>query len=260
FGLDHSVTAGIVSAVGRSNRFADQQYVPFIQTDVAINRGNSGGPLLNTRGEVVGINSQIFSNSGGYMGVSFAIPIDMAMNVVQQRREAGKVQCGMIGVGLQAITREIADGMGLPDTRGALIRNVNPGTPGDKAGLQAGDVIRSVDGRAVNSSAELPPIIGALPPGTKVRLGILRDGKSRNVDVVLAPLDDALFAGPGDDDATPAPGRAAPAQAASNPLGLVVKPVDKATRARLDIDDGRGVQVTRIEGAAARRLGVAPGD
>src|SRR5690606_38282317 len=131
FGLDHSVTAGIVSAVGRSNRFADQQYVPFIQTDVAINRGNSGGPLLNTRGEVVGINSQIFSNSGGYMGVSFAIPIDMAMNVVQQLKETGKVQYGMIGVGLQAITREIADGMGLPDTRGALIRNVNPGTPGD---------------------------------------------------------------------------------------------------------------------------------
>ena len=260
FGLDHSVTAGIVSAVGRSNRFADQQYVPFIQTDVAINRGNSGGPLLNTRGEVVGINSQIFRNSGGYMVVSFAIPIDMAMNVVQHLKETGKVQYGMIGVGLQAITREIADGMGLPDTRGALIRNVNPGTPGDKAGLQAGDVIRSVDGRAVNSSAELPPIIGALPPGTKVRLGILRDGKSRNVDVVLAPLDDALFAGPGDDDATPALGRAAPAQAASNPLGLVVKPVDKATRARLDIDDGRGVQVTRIEGAAARRLGVAPGD
>src|SRR5690606_4755667 len=124
-----------------------------------------------------------------------------------------------------------------------------------------GDVIRSVDGRAVNSSAELPPIIGALPPGTKVRLGILRDGKSRNVDVVLAPLDDTLFAGPGDaDDANPAPGRTTPAQEASNPLGLVVKPVDKATRARLDIDDGRGVQVTRIEGAAARRLGVAPGD
>src|SRR5690606_14950200 len=135
----------IVSAVGRSAG-ASQQYVPFIQTDVAINRGNSGGPLLNTRGEVVGINSQIFSNSGGYMGVSFAIPADLALNAVQQLKTSGKVQYGMIGVGLQPITSEIVDAMGLPDSRGALIRSVTASSPGEKAGLAPGDVVRSVDG------------------------------------------------------------------------------------------------------------------
>src|SRR5690606_17878396 len=171
FGLDHSVTAGIVSAVGRSAG-ASQQYVPFIQTDVAINRGNSGGPLLNTRAAMVGINSQLFSNSGGYMGVSFAIPIDLAMNAVQQLKTGGKVQYGMIGVGLQAIDSTMADALGLPDTRGALIRSVSPGQPGEKAGLRVGDVVRSVDGRAINRSSELPPIIGAMAPGTRVELGI----------------------------------------------------------------------------------------
>ncbi|TAK39463.1 MAG: DegQ family serine endoprotease [Lysobacteraceae bacterium] len=261
FGLDHSVTAGIVSAIGRSSQFTGQQYVPFIQTDVAINRGNSGGPLLNTRGEVVGINSQIFSNSGGYMGVSFAIPIDLAMNVVNQLKDTGKVQYGMIGVGLQEITRELAGAMGLSDTRGALVRNVTPGSPGDKAGLQAGDVIRSVDGRAINASSELPPVIGAMPPGTRVKLGVLRDGKTRNIEVTLAPLDESLLAGgDADADAGPAPDRAAPAPTASNPLGLVVKPLDAATRDKLGIEAGRGVAITRIEGAGARRLGLAPGD
>ncbi len=262
FGLDHSVTAGIVSAVGRSSQFTGQQYVPFIQTDVAINRGNSGGPLLNTRGEVVGINSQIFSNSGGYMGVSFAIPIDLAMNVADQLKATGKVQYGMIGVGLQEITRELADAMDLADTRGALVRNVTPGSPGDQAGLQAGDVIRSVDGRAVNASSELPPIIGAMPPGTRVTLGVLRDGKTRNVAVTLAPLDDSLLAGndADDDDGGAVPGRDAPVPTASNPLGLVVKPLDAATRAQLGIEPGRGVAITRIEGPGARRLGLAPGD
>jgi len=260
FGLDHSVTAGIVSAVGRSAG-ASQQYVPFIQTDVAINRGNSGGPLLNTRGEVVGVNSQIFSNSGGYMGVSFAIPIDLAMNVVQQLKTTGKVQYGMIGVGLQEITRELADAMDLADTRGALIRNVTPGSPGDKAGLQAGDVVRSVDGRAIQAYSELPPIIGAMPPGTRVRLGVLREGKLRDVDVTLAPLDESLLAGGDADDAdAPADPRGEPAPSARNPLGLVVRPLDAATRAELGIAPGRGVAITRIEGPGARRLGLAPGD
>src|SRR5690606_15341996 len=143
--------------------------------------------------EVVGINSQIFSNSGGYMGVSFAIPIDLAMNAVQQLKAGGKVQYGMIGVGLQAIDSTMADALGLPDTRGALIRSVSPGQPGEKAGLRVGDVVRSVDGRAINRSSELPPIIGAMAPGTRVELGILRDGKPRTVDVVLAPLDEDLL-------------------------------------------------------------------
>ncbi|WP_140908393.1 DegQ family serine endoprotease [Cognatiluteimonas lumbrici] len=258
FGLDHSVTAGIVSAVGRSAG-ASQQYVPFIQTDVAINRGNSGGPLLNTRGEVVGINSQIFSNSGGYMGVSFAIPVDLAMNAVQQLKTSGKVQYGMIGVGLQPITSEIVDAMGLPDSRGALIRSVTPGSPGEKAGLAPGDVVRSVDGRAINRSSELPPIIGAMAPGTRVELGILRDGKPRTVKVVLAPLDEELLAGEGP-ASRPGAAPAAPAKASDNPLGLVAEPLDARTRQALDLGPSEGVAITRVEGTDARRAGLRPGD
>jgi serine protease Do len=258
FGLDHSVTAGIVSAVGRSNPYAGQQYVPFIQTDVAINRGNSGGPLLNTRGEVVGINSQIFSNSGGYMGVSFAIPIDLAMNSVKQLKATGKVRRGMIGVGLQAIDADTARGLGLADTRGALIREVSPGSPGEKAGLQTGDVIRSADGRAVEQSSDLPPIIGAMAPGTSVRLGILRDGKLRDVDVVLAPLDEALLAG--NDDQGPGEAPASPGRASSNPLGLVGEALDAGDRKQLGLQPGEGVGIARVEGLAARSAGVRPGD
>src|SRR5690606_10966753 len=170
FGFDHSVTAGIISAVGRANPYANQQYVPFIQTDVAINRGNSGGPLLDTRGQVVGINSQIFSNSGGYMGVSFAIPIDMVMNVVAQLTDTGQVRRGQVGVSLQAIDRDMVREWDLPDARGALVTRVYPGTPGERAGLRAGDVIRKFNGTVVDSSADLPPLVGALPPGTKVTL------------------------------------------------------------------------------------------
>jgi serine protease Do len=258
FGLDHSVTAGIVSAVGRSNPYAGQQYVPFIQTDVAINRGNSGGPLLNTRGEVVGINSQIFSNSGGYMGVSFAIPIDLAMGAVKQLKATGKVQRGMIGVGLQPITTDVAQGMGLPDTRGALIREVSPGSAGEKAGLRVGDVIRSVDGRAVGQSSELPPIIGAKAPGTHVRLGVLRDGKSRDVDVVLSQLDENLL--PGNDGQGPQEGPEAPSRQSSNPLGLVGEALDAADRKQLGLQPGEGVGIARVEGLAARSAGVRAGD
>ncbi len=261
FGLDHSVTAGIVSAVGRSAG-ASQQYVPFIQTDVAINRGNSGGPLLNTRGEVVGINSQIFSNSGGYMGVSFAIPVDVAMNAVQQLKATGKVQYAMIGVGLQPVTSDLARAMKLPDSRGALVRDVTAGTPGAKAGLQPGDVIRSVDGRAVRQSSDLPPIIGAMAPGTRVQLGVLRDGKSLQVPVVLAPLDDKLLAGgaANDDDGALPGGQPAPAAKPGNPLGLVGEALDAADRRQLGLDPGQGVALARVQGDAARRAGLRPGD
>jgi serine protease Do len=259
FGLDHSVTAGIVSAVGRAAG-AEQQYVPFIQTDVAINRGNSGGPLLNTRGEVVGINSQIFSNSGGYMGVSFAIPIDLAMNAVKQIKATGKVQYGMIGVGLQAMTSDFARAMGLPDSRGALVRDVTAGAPGARAGLQPGDVILSVDGRAIAQSSDLPPIIGSKAPGTHVTLGVLRDGKLRDVEVVLAPLDEDLLAG-NDDRSGPADASPArPAAKAGNPLGLVGQPLGADARRQLELDAGQGVELARIDGDAARRAGLRPGD
>jgi serine protease Do len=188
-GLDHSVTAGIVSAVGRSAS-PEQRYVPFIQTDVAINQGNSGGPLLNTRGEVVGINSQIFSVSGGYMGISFAIPIDLAMGAVEQLKSTGRVSRGQLGVQVGAVTSDAVKGFGLPDNRGALVNDVVSGSPAEKAGIGPGDVIRSVNGRPINDSSELPPVIGAMAPGTKVTLGLLRDGKSRDVAVTLSELDE----------------------------------------------------------------------
>src|SRR5690606_6973926 len=186
FGFDQSVTAGIVSAVGRANHYSNQRYVPFIQTDVAINRGNSGGPLLNTSGEVIGINSQIFSNSGGYMGVSFAIPIDVVMNVANQLKETGQVRRGQIGVQVQEIRADDARGLGLPDTRGALVVDVVAGGAAEKAGIERGDVIREVDGAAVNQSSDLPPIIGAKAPGTRVTLKVWREGRTRDVTVTLS--------------------------------------------------------------------------
>ena len=252
FGLDHSVTAGIVSAVGRSNPYADQRYVPFIQTDVAINRGNSGGPLLNTRGEVVGINSQIFSNSGGYMGVSFAIPIDTAMGAVQQLKATGKVSRGQIGVQVQQIDYEKAKGLGLQDTRGALVAAIVDGSPAQKAGIEVGDVIRTFIGIAINDSSDLPPLVGAMAPGSRAKLGVLRGERSLNVDVVLSQLNDSIAA-----DMTDQP---APAADAANPLGLVGQPLDGDDRRQLGLKPNEGVGIARIEGLAARNAGLQPGD
>ena len=252
FGLDHSVTAGIVSAVGRSNPYADQRYVPFIQTDVAINRGNSGGPLLNTRGEVVGINSQIFSNSGGYMGVSFAIPIDTAMGAVQQLKATGKVSRGQIGVQVQQIDYEKAKGLGLQDTRGALVAAIVDGSPAQKAGIEVGDVIRTFNGIAINDSSDLPPLVGAMAPGSRAQLGVLRGERSLNVDVVLSQLNDSIAA-----DMTDQP---APTADAANPLGLVGQPLDGDDRRQLGLKPNEGVGIARIEGLAARNAGLQPGD
>ena len=258
FGLDQSVTAGIVSAVGRANPYADQRYVPFIQTDVAINRGNSGGPLLNTSGEVVGINSQIFSNSGGYMGVSFAIPIDVAMSAADQIKKTGKVTRGQLGVQVQAISSEDARGLGLPDASGALVSVVVPGGAASKAGIERMDVIRAVNGRTVNVSSDLPPMIGGLAPGSKVRLSIIRDGKPREIEARLDALDESLASGaadlPGGDDA-PAP--AAPGR--GNPLGLVGRDLTAAERQQLGLQTGEGVRLARV-GDAAAGAGLQPGD
>jgi serine protease Do len=254
FGLDHSVTAGIVSAVGRSNPYADQRYVPFIQTDVAINRGNSGGPLLNTRGEVVGINSQIFSNSGGYMGVSFAIPIDVAMGAVKQLKATGKVSRGQIGVAVESITTDKARGLNLPDSRGALINTVSPGSPAEKAGLEPGDVIRSFNGVAINDSSDLPPLVGALPPGTRTRLTVMRDGKPRDFDITLTQLADGVA------NAAPVPGSSAPGTGMSNSLGLVGEALDADDRKQLGLKSNEGVGIARVEGLAAREAGLQPGD
>jgi len=255
FGLDHSVTAGIVSAVGRSNPYADQRYVPFIQTDVAINRGNSGGPLLNTRGEVVGINSQIFSNSGGYMGVSFAIPIDVAMSAVKQLKATGRVSRGQIGVAVESITTDKARGLNLPDSRGALINTVAPGSPAEKAGLQPGDVIRSFNGTEINDSSDLPPLVGALPPGTRSKLTIMRDGKPREFELTLTQLQDGVA------NASPVPGMPSPSAAGtSNALGLVGQPLDADDRRQLGLKSDEGVGLARVDGLAARDAGLQPGD
>ncbi|WP_133498363.1 DegQ family serine endoprotease [Cognatilysobacter terrigena] len=257
FGLDHSVTAGIVSAVGRSNPYANQQYVPFIQTDVAINRGNSGGPLLNTRGEVVGINSQIFSSSGGYQGVSFAIPMDLAASVVQQLRTTGRVARGQLGVQVQQMTSSLASSMGLPSASGALVADVLPGSAAARAGLQRGDVIRSVNGRAVNDSADLPPLIGALPPKSKAQLTVIREGKTVQIPVVL----DALSVAAAEDDNAPAGPRATtPEPAANASLGIAVQDLTAAERKRMGLDDGEGVRIGRVDGTPARDAGLQPGD
>ena len=256
FGLDHSVTAGIVSAVGR-NAGAEQRYVPFIQTDVAINRGNSGGPLLNTRGEVVGINSQIFSNSGGYMGVSFAIPMDVALNVSDQLKAHGKVTRGQIGVVVGAVSTETAKGFSLPDTRGALVNDVRDGSPAEKAGLQPGDVIRSVDGTPIEDSSDLPPVIGAMAPGSSVKLGILREGKPIERTVTLAKLDESDAKGA--EPSGPAPEKH-DAAGAGNRLGLIGEDLDQDDRRTLGLKPGEGVGVARVDGKAVRRAGLAPGD
>ena len=257
FGLDHSVTAGIVSAVGRANPYANQRYVPFIQTDVAINRGNSGGPLLDTRGQVVGINSQIFSNSGGYMGVSFAIQIDVAMNAVQQLKATGKVTRGQLGVVIQPMGRDAAKALGIADGNGALVAEVQPDSPAARAGILRQDVIRSINGQTIHESSDLPPIVGAMAPGAKVVVELIRDGKPRTVTATLNALDERVAnAGDGDDDASPRPAAAAQA----NPLGIVGEDMDAQQRSRLGLQAGEGVLVARVEGIAAREAGLRPGD
>lgn len=256
FGLDHSVTAGIVSATGRSNPYTEQRYVPFIQTDVAINQGNSGGPLLNTRGEVVGINSQIFSASGGYMGISFAIPIDLAMNAVEQIKKTGKVSRGQLGVMVGEVTADIARGFKLPDSRGALVNQMVPDSSAAKAGIEVGDVIRSVNGTEINTSSELPPLIGAMPPGSKVRMGILRDGKPREITVTLTELaEDAQRAA-----TTPGSADEGKPQAGANALlGLEVADLTAAERRQLGLEAGEGVRITAVNSQAAREARLTPG-
>lgn len=183
FGFDNSVTAGIVSAKNRT--LPNETYTPFIQTDVAINPGNSGGPLFNLRGQVVGINSQIYSRSGGFMGISFAIPIDVAMNVAEQLKATGKVQRGQLGVIIQEVSYDLSKSFGLDKPTGALVARVVPNSPAEKGGIQVGDIIRSVNNEEVRSSSDLPLTIGALAPGKEVKLGIWRKGKMLETIVVL---------------------------------------------------------------------------
>ena len=183
FGFDNSVTAGIVSAKNRT--LPNENYMPFIQTDVAINPGNSGGPLFNLKGQVVGINSQIYSRSGGFMGISFAIPIDVAMNVAEQLKSTGKVERGQLGVVIQELSYDLAKSFGLDKPAGALVAKVSPNSPAEKAGLEVGDIIRSVNGEAVRSSSDLPMTISAIRPGDEVKLGIWRKGETLEITAKL---------------------------------------------------------------------------
>jgi len=191
FGLDHSVTQGIVSAISRS--LPSENYVPYIQTDVAINPGNSGGPLFNLKGEVIGINSQIYSRTGSYAGVSFAIPIDVAMNVIAQLRESGRVARGVLGVIIQDVTRNRAEEEGLDKPSGALVTGLYQESPADKAGIMVDDIILSFNGKEIDLSSDLPYEVGGLKPGTEVVLRVLRDGKHKKIKVVLGDLDDGIL-------------------------------------------------------------------
>jgi serine protease Do len=247
FGLENTVTAGIVSAKSRDTG----DYLPFIQTDVAVNPGNSGGPLLNTRGEVIGINSQIFSRSGGYMGISFAIPMDEAMRVSNQLKSSGKVSRGRIGVAIAEVSKDVAESLGLSKVRGALIRNVEPGAPADKAGLEAGDVILSFNERLIDKSSDLPRIVGDTKPGTKAPIQVWRKGSQKELSVVVADLEPnekvaAKKAEP-DSNAT-----------ANNSFGVAVADLTDAKRRELGIKSG--VEVQALNDGPLSKAGGRVGD
>ena len=248
FGFENTVTAGIVSAKGRS--LPQENYVPFIQTDVAVNPGNSGGPLFNLRGEVVGINSQIYSRTGGFMGLSFAIPIDVANDIAQQLRTTGKVSRGRIGVVIQPVTKELADGFGLPRPQGALVNSVEKGGPAEKAGVEPGDVILRFDGKPVASSEDLPRIVGATKPGSKVTMQLWRNKTSRDVQVVIVEMQD-------DRSARQTRRGGKPPATAPSQYGLTLSDLTDTQRAELKI--AGGVLVDNAQGASAR-AGIRRGD
>jgi serine protease Do len=235
FGFENTVTAGIVSATSRS--LPDGTYVPFIQTDVAVNPGNSGGPLFNLKGEVIGVNSQIYSRTGGYQGLSFAIPVDVAANVKTQLVQHGKVERGRLGVSIQEVSQSLAQSFGLDRPRGALVAQVEKGSPAEKAGVQPGDVLLGVNGKTIERSAELPPLVATVKPGTKATFELWRDGKKQTLDVTIGALgSEQVAAGPAGEAGAPA-----------GKLGLAVRPSDQ------------GLVVENASGASAR-AGIRSGD
>ncbi len=247
FGLENSVTAGIVSAKARDTG----DYLPFIQTDVAINPGNSGGPLINLRGEVVGINSQIYSRSGGFMGISFAIPIDEAKSVADQLRASGRVIRGRIGVTIAPVTKDVAESIGLGRATGALVRGAESGGPADKAGIEAGDIITKVDGKLIEKSGDLPRIVGGTKPGNKAVLQVFRRGSYRDLSVTVAEFEpDAPVKVAHAESGAAAPG-------AKSALGLTVSELSDSNKRDLKLRGG--VKVDAVDGAAAR-AGLREGD
>jgi serine protease Do len=243
FGFENTVTAGIVSAKGRS--LPQENFVPFIQTDVAINPGNSGGPLFNMRGEVVGINSQIYSRTGGFMGLSFAIPIDVALDIQKQLREKGRVARGRIGVVIQEVTRDLATSFGLDRPRGALVNSVEKGSPADKAGVEATDIIVAFDGKPVESSSDLPRIVGSTRPGTQSGLEVWRKGKTQKLSITVAELQEDRVAS----RETPGPSKPQ-AAAPANRLGLVVGELSAEQKKGLNVNHGLVVTEVRPDSKA----------
>jgi serine protease Do len=254
FGFDYTVTQGIVSAVGRNLGQRDQPYTSFIQTDVPINRGNSGGPLFDLQGRVVGINSQIYSNTGDYLGVSFSIPIDVAMNAVQQLKSKGYVSRGMLGVTMQSVNDDIVKAFKLDNGAGAAVVDVSPDSGAAKAGIQPGDIILGYNGQTLQQASDLPPLVGMTKPGTKVPVEILRNGKRQTLDVTIgeASRDKDAVNGRG---ATPSP-----ESSGSAALGLTVQSIDSDTRKQLGLKPGQGVVIDDITGPVAAQNGLRAGD
>ena len=249
FGFDHSVSVGVVSAIGRN--LPSENYVPFIQTDVAINPGNSGGPLFNLDGEVIGINSQIYSRTGGFMGLSFAIPVDVAMDVVHQLKTKGKVSRGWLGILIQDVNRELAESFGMKQPRGAVVLRVLPDSPAAKAGFKVGDVVVEFDGKKIYRSSDLPLAVGQADIGSKSKVTVIREGKSKTLNVTIAEL-------PSEEELTEQP-PAEPGKAKADKLGLRVETLSPEQRKELDLDK-RGVVVREVEAGPARSAGIRIGD
>jgi serine protease Do len=248
FGLENTVTAGIVSAKQRDTG----DYLPFIQTDVAINPGNSGGPLINMRGEVVGINSQIYSRSGGFMGISFSIPMDEAVRVADQLRSSGRVSRGRIGVQIDQVSKEIAESIGLGKAVGAMVRGVEAGGPAEKAGVEAGDIITKFDGKTIDKSSDLPRIVGSTKPGSRSTITVFRRGASRDLSVTVAEIEAEKPAAKAVTKEDKAKG-----SAAGQAYGLAVSDLTEAQKKELGVKGGVRVEAA-VESAA--RAGLREGD
>jgi serine protease Do len=250
FGLENTVTAGIVSAKGRDTG----DYLPFIQTDVAINPGNSGGPLINMRGEVIGINSQIYSRSGGFMGISFAIPIDEATRVAEQLRVSGRVERGRIGVQIDQVTRDVAESIGLGRPQGALVRSVEAGSPAEKAGVEAGDIITKFNGQAIDRATDLPRLVGNTKPGSRVNLTVFRRGQLRDLGITVAEFEQEQAKAAPVPPALDKP-KASPA---AQSIGIVVSELTASQKKEARVKGG--VRVESVTEGAAQRAGIREGD
>lgn len=247
FGFEHSVTAGIVSAKGRA--LPQENYVPFIQTDVAINPGNSGGPLFNLKGEVVGINSQIFSRSGGFMGISFAIPIDLAMDIQQQLRARGRATHGRMGVSIQEVTRDMAESFGLSKAGGALVNSVEPNGPAARAGIEPGDVILRFDGKPISASSDLPRWVGATRPGTRAQVDLWRKGQTRSVTVTIGEFQDERVT-------SAKPASRSVAEATNSRLGIALSDLSAEQKQQMRLNAG----IIVVDVKPGGRVDLRPGD